>query len=274
MKILYATDIHGHTGSYDTILERAARAGAEAIVYGGDLHPLGQDLFGVQRDFLQGFLPDYLERCSRAGVAFLSTLGNMDLRAHDSLFREVMGNAGNAHSLLEEKAELGGYCFIGSAMTTDGPFRLKDRCLRDTPGSDTSSARQDCLLSDGEGLHERGDWPSHLRSLPSLAEHLGGLPSPCDPPATVYVLHQPPAGHGLGVIDSGADVGSAAVESFLEASEARLSLHGHIHESPSVSGRWRSRIGRTTAVQPGQQTGESCVSVLIDLDTLGMERST
>ena len=80
MKILYATDIHGRTGCYETILERAVNDSADAIVNGGDLYPLGPELFDVQKKFLEHWLPDYLRRCNDRAITFLSTLGNMDLR--------------------------------------------------------------------------------------------------------------------------------------------------------------------------------------------------
>ena len=75
------------------------------------------------------------------------------------------------------------------------------------------------------------------------------------------------------MISETVDVGSRAVAQFLAERRGRLSLHGHIHESPFVGGRWRSSIGETTCVQPGQLVGEDCVSVVIDLENLEMDRS-
>lgn len=271
MKIIYATDFHGRKNCYEELLDRAVTARAEAIVNGGDLYPLGFDLFAVQREFLEDWLPGYLARCCERGVAFLATLGNMDLRAHDSLFREVMSQAGRAWSLVEQSAELAGLTFIGCAMTTDGPFSLKDRCLRDLPDSSALFGGGNALASDSDGIHHVENWQEHVNSQPCLREHLDTLPAPSDPEKTVYVLHQPPAGVGQGIIGSGADVGSRAVADFLENSGALLSLHGHIHESPFSGGQWRAKLGRTTCVQPGQLSGAECVSVLIDLPELEME---
>ncbi|MFW9896438.1 MAG: phosphoesterase, partial [Candidatus Thorarchaeota archaeon] len=54
----------------------------------------------------------------------------------------------------------------------------------------------------------------------------------------------------------------------------KLSLHGHIHESPNVSGKWCSKLGKTISIQPGQsQQGEDfLIYVLIDLETMKIER--
>ncbi len=272
MKILYTTDIHGRTHCFDTVLERAAMAGATAIVYGGDLLPLGPDLFAVQREFLANWLPDYIRRCDDRGIALLATLGNMDLRGLDGMFWGVMKRAGNALSLLDESVEFGGYEFVGCAMTTDGPFSLKDRCLRDLPDSVSPFGGGGALASGPEGIQRVDNWTRQVAELPSMAEHLGSLPRPKNPQRTIYVIHQPPAGTGLGIIGNGADVGSQAVTRFLEDSGALLSLHGHIHESPFSGGSWRARLGGTTCVQPGQLSGNGCVSALIDLPGLEMER--
>jgi uncharacterized protein len=271
MKILYTTDIHGRTHCFDTVLERAAKAGASAIVYGGDLLPLGRDLFAVQQAFLENWLPDYIQRCAGRGITLLATLGNMDLRGLDGLFHQVMDSSGNSLSLLDESIGIGGYTFVGCAMTTDGPFSLKDRCLRDLPDSVSPFGGSDALVSGPDGIQQVDNWARRVADLPSMAEHLNGLPRPENPQRTVYVIHQPPADTGLGIIGNGVDVGSQAVTQFLERSDALLSLHGHIHESPFSGGTWRASLGGTACVQPGQLSGENCVSVLIDLPDLKME---
>jgi Icc-related predicted phosphoesterase len=49
-----------------------------------------------------------------------------------------------------------------------------------------------------------------------------------------------------------------------------LSLHGHIHESPEVSGRWYAKLGRTICIQPGQL--DEFTYVTIDLSTMKFDR--
>ena len=39
---------------------------------------------------------------------------------------------------------------------------------------------------------------------------------------------------------------------FLENSNAYMSLHGHIHESPRMSELWHNKLGNTICIQPGQ----------------------
>lgn len=62
----------------------------------------------------------------------------------------------------------------------------------------------------------------------------------------ILVIHQPPVDSNLDKVNSGAHVGSRAVRSYIEASEAIICLTGHIHESVGVD-----TIGDTTVVNPG-----------------------
>jgi len=96
------------------------------------------------------------------------------------------------------------------------------------------------------------------------------LPSPRNPDTAIYVIHMPPINLGLDVCGSGETVGSEAVYRFIERVQPLLTLHGHIHESPDVSGVWRARLGGTWCVQPGQMKPLSCV--LVELPGTEMER--
>ena len=80
----------------------------------------------------------------------------------------------------------------------------------------------------------------------------------------------PPYKLGLDKCGHGAEVGSKAIYDFLRSRQPRLSLHGHIHESPEYSGKWHAKIGNTVCIQPGQLT--SFTYVTIDLKTMQFDR--
>jgi len=72
---------------------------------------------------------------------------------------------------------------------------------------------------------------------------------------------------------NGDKVGSNAIHAFIKAKQPLLTLHGHIHESPDVSGKWFSKLGKTLCTQPGQygQLEDFAYSV-IDLDKMSYDR--
>lgn len=271
MKIVYATDLHGSEARYRRVLAAAVRLGAAAIVNGGDMLPLKGDLHGPQRKFLEGFLSWHFAECEKAGIAWLGILGNDDLAIHDTAFGKVCLKYKNIFDLSRKRVELGGFEFIGMNQVTDYPFQLKDRCRRDGPGYVFQRQLGAGLLSTREGFQELEDWPAYAAKLPTMEKELAALPKPADPGRAVYVVHMPPAGLGLDVIASGETVGSRAVAGFIRKTRPRLALHGHIHESPEMSGVWEARLGDTVCVQPGQ-TRNGAAYVLADLVTMSLER--
>jgi Icc-related predicted phosphoesterase len=115
-----------------------------------------------------------------------------------------------------------------------------------------------------------GDWFAEARARPTLEDELAALVRPRDPARAVYVIHMPPAGVGLDVCHDGGRVGSDALRAFLLDTQPLMSLHGHIHESPRVSGVWRADVGRTVAVQPGQEA--PLAYIVADLESTDVER--
>lgn len=104
-----------------------------------------------------------------------------------------------------------------------------------------------------------------------MGDELAWLPQPKDPERTVYIIHDPPAGLGLDVCHGERQVGSKSVARFIEHHQPRLTLHGHIHESPDVTGVWQNHIGRTVCSNPGQ-VEKGLVWLEIDLETMTLNR--
>jgi hypothetical protein len=94
--------------------------------------------------------------------------------------------------------------------------------------------------------------PADLEALATIKEELDILTVQSRPAKTIYVLHSPPYATALDRLTDGRPVGSRAVRAFIEQHRPPLTLHGHIHESPIVSGHYANRIGRTLCVNPGQ----------------------
>jgi Icc-related predicted phosphoesterase len=56
----------------------------------------------------------------------------------------------------------------------------------------------------------------------------------------------------LDLIGGGKSAGSRSIKSFIEKNQPLLTLHGHIHESPELSGAYMDQIGETLSINPGQ----------------------
>jgi Icc-related predicted phosphoesterase len=56
----------------------------------------------------------------------------------------------------------------------------------------------------------------------------------------------------LDLIRGERSAGSRSIKTFIEKNQPLLTLHGHIHESPELSGAYMDRIGETLSINPGQ----------------------
>lgn len=269
MRILFVTDLHGDKQKYDRLLDIAKENSADMVINAGDMLPKEGELLD-QGNFITNFLTPHFNGFEKACIYYLCYLGNDDLRIFDPLFDKTCSNFKFIKQIAQKRFVLKGYEFIGMNWVVDYPFRLKDRCRIDDKDYEFQEQFGTGLLSTKNGWREIKDWIRYARTLPSIEEELNALVKPKRMEKAVYVIHMPPSGMGLDICLSGKTVGSNAVYRFIKKHQPKLSLHGHIHESPEVSKRWCSKIGKTCCIQPGQS--EKLTYVLIDLEEMTFAR--
>jgi uncharacterized protein len=255
LRLLYVTDLHGWTRAYERIAAIAREEGITTVINGGDMFTHGRDLIASQRQFIQGDLGPYLERLSAAGISYYGMLGNDDCRAVLPDWQELVRTFPLVHDLTEGWLPLAdGLTICGCNYIPDPPFRLKDWCVLDTREYRRPPQHPDPVASRGDKLESIGDVEAFFQARPTLEEILAGIPArAADWERAILVCHTPPRGTGLVNISADTDVGSAAVRAWIEKYQPFLTLHGHIHESPRVTGIDTVKIGRTTVHQPGQE---------------------
>jgi len=275
MKLLYVTDIHGIEWKHDEIFHAAASLKPNVVINGGDMLPFKGNLLH-QDKFITGFLDEYFSRFESMEIYYLGMLGNDDLRIFDELFQKTCDKYSYIVNIAQTRFQIEGnkYEFIGMNWVSDFPFGLKDRARKDTTDFEHPKQFGKQYLSTPNGFKKLDDWLLYAETLPTIEEELSNLVKPFEMKNTIYIFHNTPANLDLDVTHKGKKVGSKAEYEFLKKNQPKLSLHGHIHESPDVSGKWYSQLGNTICIQPGQsEQDEDYLSyVLIDLETMNMER--
>ncbi len=232
--ILYVTDVHGNKETYERVLEEALKREVAAVIIGGDISPTGfLDIsIQAQRDFLEGYLIPRFEDFRKHRIEIFIMMGNDDFSVNlDLLYRaERKGIVKLMHGKVHR---LGSLWLVGYSCINPIPFMLKD-------------------------------WERSEEEIRKDLERLKGMSSPGK---TVYAFHAPPFGTRLDVLFTGEHKGSKSVKEFIEKEQPFLTLHGHIHESPDVSGVWKQSIGNTLSINPGDRK-----IVMIDLDDLEKTR--
>ena len=259
MKVLYTSDLHGEIHLYHELLSLAISSSSEIMIIGGDLlssfSPTRryEDMVPNQKVFIGQFLAPFfkriLETTSIQQIFLIS--GNWDL-GYFFLFKDLPERI---IDLNQRSYRLrNGYELIGYPFVPPTPFRPKDYEKMDdrkapwppqkNPSYIRSSDQTDQLIPIDPYLF--------LRGRETIEEDLGWLPKPLDPKRTIYIMHSPPFGTRLDLIQGAKSAGSHSIKTFIEKNQPLLTLHGHIHESPDLSGTYLNRIGETLSINPGQ----------------------
>jgi len=279
MKFLYTSDLHGGTHLYQELLSLAISSSSEVMVIGGDLLPSlpstkrYEDMVPNQRTFISRFLSAFFKRIleiTPIQQIFLIA-GNWDL-AYSFLFEqtpEKVFDLNQRSYRLENGYELFGYPFVPPT-----PFRPKDFEKMDDreapwpPQKNPSCTRS----SDQSDLLIPVDPYRYLRERETIEEDLDQLPKPLQPRRVIYVMHSPPFGTRLDLIEGRKSAGSRSIKTFIQRNQPLLTLHGHIHESPALSGAYMDRIGKTLSINPGQFTRTTGEAPRLHAVTFEIER--
>ncbi|MDT8271995.1 MAG: metallophosphoesterase, partial [Desulfomonilia bacterium] len=239
--------------------------GADCIILGGDLlptwipHPVslitGTADFERDLDEQRLFLETYLGPAFNAFLASHPTIrllyipGNHDWDLSMDLFSAMLPEALCLH---QQEVFLDGLSFAGYGCVTDSSFWVKDCVRRDLKESSYVPSRYAFVSSDS-GLVRSLDG-AYALERPSMEEELAGM-SLRDPRKTICVFHSPPYDSGLDTLFDGSPIGSRAVRRFIDDNQPLISLHGHIHEAPYLSGSFHRALNRTVSVNPGHGRG-------------------
>jgi Icc-related predicted phosphoesterase len=264
---VFTSDLHGHAPFYSA-LERLCAARHPAIaILGGDLSPhgLGDEGVARQREFFAGPFKESAHRLKRdtPSLRLFILLGNDDWAAN---YDVLEAEDGELWSLLHGRAyELDSgpepLFLAGLSWVPITPFAVKDWERWDVADA-PPGPRLDGFASDATGIRPRQ--MSQPEPGETIADALDELAKLSPPERTIYCLHTPPHRTHCDKMNGGIHVGSRAYRRFLERYGPPLSLSGHIHEAPRVSGHYRDRVGNTVVVNPGQFEAKQFCAVTFD----------
>lgn len=271
MRILFSSDLHGNIPLYEELWRLAKEEAADVILLGGDLFSLTQPFYRriqEQIEFARSYLkpalgafrsrhPEKTVFLLHGNTDWMTAVAVLNELAHEGLVRLLHGRI---HPLGES------HWIVGYAHVPPTPFLMKDFERLDLRNAPVPGQRMTSYRSDGPKIVVV-DAEDHFRSHPSIEEELETLPRPPSLSRTLYVFHSPPFGTGLDLTRSGEAVGSRAIRDFIERHQPSVTLHGHVHEAPEMTGTYADHIGNTLCVNPGQSPS-ILHAVVFDLDDL------
>ncbi len=280
MKAIFTSDLHGQIRLYEGLLDLIRSTSTEIVAIGGDLFPSlpptkrYEEMIPHQRAFIDRFLRAFFEKAT-SGTALQQIFlipGNWDL-AYPHLFgNPVKGLI----DLSQKRCRLkNGYEIIGYPYVPPTPFRPKDFEKMDDRDSPWPPQKNPSYIRSADQLDRLIPVDPHryLREKETIEEDLDRLATPEVPERTIYMMHSPPFQTRLDQIGEGNFTGSRSIRRFIEKTQPLLTLHGHIHESPKISGSYVDRIGKTLSVNPGQFTDPGTKLHAVTFEIENMEES-
>ena len=264
MKILYTSDIHTSDNLLSDVFARSEDHAVEAVIIGGDLIPRQipkRDLLKeltAQDHYIENILiPQVMRFKEKHPSKIYLDLSNFDFAFPRRLLKPYQGTL--FHLLHMQKHVLTDAADIIGYMTVPPtPFKKKDwekPDAMDFPYPEGNVVVLEGVVSENGRLQ---DTVIDLASHDTMASDLSKLEDVIDKPF-IFVAHAPPYETVLDTTGSGQHVGSLSIRRFIEKWSKKglllASLHGHIHESPMVSGSIETRIQNAVSINPGQNIG-------------------
>jgi uncharacterized protein len=268
LRLAYTSDLHGNLALYQALLSVAVETNAEAVIVGGDLlphEPRASQAIATQRSFIDTQLSPLLSafRSAHPLITCFLLAGNDDWEAAIAGLEDLAAQR-VAYPLHGRVIELAGLTIAGYACVPPTPFSMKDY-ERPDEGSRRGVSFGRAYVSSREGLRPLSE--SEFLARPTIASELAALVAQCDPARAILVCHTPPADTPLDQMRGERHVGSPGLRALIEQHQPLLTLHGHIHEAPQLSGQYVCQIGQTWCVNPGRDAVR-LHAVVLDTDDI------
>ena len=282
-KAFFVSDLHGRKTRYDKLFEAIEFESPELVLIGGDVLPSGISILtdeNINGDFLDDFLANKFEllkdKMKEKFPLVLMIAGNDDPKAYENKFFEFE-EKGYWKYINEKVVKFQEYFIAGYAYVPPTPFLLKD-----WEKYDVSRFVDVGCVSPEEGFRSVKKEENVIRHE-TISEDLEKYFKNMDFEKSVFLFHSPPYktnldrintyGKMIDYVQPDEHVGSIAIQRFIESKQPLLTLHGHIHESASITDNWKDTIGRTVCVNGSTEKNKlALVKFSIEGKTVVVER--
>ncbi len=262
----FVSDLHGSLHRYRCLSHLIMDEQPAAVFLGGDLLPHPMDFSWRkspdQSDFVSDFLvPEFSAIKTKIGPHYPQVfliLGNDDPRANEPAVMKGQ-DLGLWEYIHGRKATWAGFTVFGYSCIPPSPFMLKD-----WERYDVSMFVDPGCVSPEEGGRTAGPTGRDIRftTIAKEIEELVGQDE--DYSRTILLSHCPPYkckldradldGKMVDHVPLDVHIGSIAIQRFIQEKQPLLTLHGHVHESRTLTGSWMEKFGFTTSLSAANET--------------------
>jgi Icc-related predicted phosphoesterase len=266
----FVSDLHGKKDKYLKLFDTVYEKKPQFVFLGGDLLPHSYLVSNFIKDFLVKNLRRLKSEMQNLYPKIFLILGNDDAKSEEeeiiNYSNEGIWEYINFRSVELVKFRVHGYCY-----TPPSPFLLKD-----WEKYDVSRYVDPGCISPEEGKRTVGLSNEEIK-YSTIKKDLDSLFGAQNIKNDIILFHGPPYKTNLDRanldnkfiehIPLDVHVGSVAIRKLIESKEPKLTLHGHIHESPRLTGSWKDNIGNTRCFSAAYD-GKELAIIKFDYDKL------
>ena len=280
VRCCFVSDLHGSRDRYDKLYDYLLHKPPDILFMGGDLLPHGFIMKrGELADFIRKLLSDrFLQLKDELGDRYPKVfliMGNDDPRINE----ERIISLGSQYQIWDYihngHVQYANYDIYGYSFVPPTPFGLKDWEKYDVsrfvdPGCSHPTQGMRTVKPDFDP--ENDNIKNDLKTL--VGEN--------DLSSAIFLFHSPPYdtpldraaldGKMVDYVPMDVHVGSIAIQRFINERQPLLTLHGHIHEASSITGKWSERMGNTFAFNASYHEKGELAVVEFDLNNLKRAR--
>ncbi len=246
----FVSDLHGKKENYNKLFSEIEKRKPGAVFMGGDLLPPfhePQNVIDFITEFLGGEMTRLKSLLQESYPRFFTILGNDDPRIFEKFIAGL-----EERELIDyihfKRADFNNYHIYGYSCIPPTPFFLKDWERYDV----SAFADPGCIHpAEGSFSVDMGENIEYV----NIEQDLKKLCREEDLSSSVFLFHSPPYqtnldraaldGKMIDHVPLDVNIGSIAIKRFIENCSPYITLHGHVHESSSITGEWKEKIGRT-----------------------------
>ncbi len=253
---LFVSDLHGKVNRYEKLFRHLEEEPPAALFMGGDLLPAsilhsfraGENMPDFVSDYLADKFMRLKEKLKDNYPRVFIIMGNDDPKIEEQALLEHE-KKGLWEYVQGRFVSFGAYRVFGYAYVPPTPFLLKD-----WERFDIHQETKPGCIPPTEGFRTQNSNTVNQ----TIEDDLQNLLLNQDLSKTICMFHSPPyqtvldrAGlDGVSVDEQIIDVhvGSVAIKNLINKKKPYMTLHGHIHESSRLTGKWTEKINKTTAI--------------------------
>jgi uncharacterized protein len=270
MQFFFVSDLHGNAQKYEKLYTYVLTRNPQAVFFGGDLLPSISSNNEDIPSFINNTIFSPLERIKKSipDIQFFFILGNDDPRRYESIFLEA--DKKQLISYVHEKTvPFLDFFVTGYAYVPPTPFQLKDWERYDVSR----------FVDVGGVSPEQGAFsvPIDINSIrfKTMKNDLDELVKNAPASKTIFLFHSPPYDtnldraelNGKKIEHAPLDVhiGSIAIKRFISEYQPFITLHGHVHESSQITGKWQQTFEKTISFSAAYH-GDELAVIVVDTD--------